>query len=489
MSNNTEPIENEEQPKPAPTPRRNCGTCALRGGKLHVYDWLADLPEPPHASDLVEVQFKNTRKSYYRNSAGISLKKGDLVAVESSPGHDIGEVTLIGRLVYLQMHKNHINPETFEFKRIYRVARQSDIDKWHEAQNLENPTMLESRRIAQDLGLNMKIGDVEYQGDRTKAIFYYIADERVDFRELIKVLADRFHVRIEMKQIGARQEAGRIGGIGPCGRELCCATWMTNFVSVTTHSARVQDLSLNPLKLAGQCGKLKCCLNYELDVYLDALKKFPPTDKPLETGEGTFYFFKYDIFKKIMWYSPQKDKPINIVAVDADHVREVLALNEKGQKPEKLGSSELVAVTEEVGYNNVVELDELTRFDDKISRKRGGKDRRGKDRNRNRPSNNNNGNNANAAQNANGQQQPPKNDGQQRNNGEQRRPNNGGNGNNNNNGNNGGNRQGGHDRRRGKGGDRRGGDQRRPQGGNGNNANNQQNNNAPSAGGDAGNAQ
>ena len=435
MNDNTEPIDFEqevpaESPTPS-TPKRNCGTCALRGGKLHTYDWLSDLPEPPGASDLVEVQFKNTRKSYYRNSAGLALKKGDIVAVESSPGHDIGEVTLLGRLVYLQMHKNRLNPETFEFKRIYRVARQSDIDKWHEAQDLENPTMLESRRIAQDLGLNMKIGDVEYQGDRTKAIFYYIADERVDFRELIKVLAERFHVRIEMKQIGARQEAGRIGGIGPCGRELCCATWMTNFVSVTTHSARVQDLSLNPLKLAGQCGKLKCCLNYELDVYLDALKQFPPIEKPLETGEGTFYFFKYDIFKKIMWYSPQKDKPINIVAVDADHVREVLALNEKGQKPEKLGSSELVAVTEETGYNNVVELDELTRFDDKINRKRGGNNNNdGGRRNRGREHNhqNNNSNNEQRIDNNNANNQQ-RNRGEQR----QRRPE-GGNNNNHQNG-------------------------------------------------------
>ncbi len=472
MNDNTEPIDfDQEAPAESPTPsvpKRNCGTCALRGGKLHTYDWLSDLPEPPGASDLVEVQFKNTRKSYYRNSAGLALKKGDIVAVESSPGHDIGEVTLLGRLVYLQMHKNRINPETFEFKRIYRVARQSDIDKWQEAQDLENPTMLESRRIAQDLGLNMKIGDVEYQGDRTKAIFYYIADERVDFRELIKVLADRFHVRIEMKQIGARQEAGRIGGIGPCGRELCCATWMTNFVSVTTHSARVQDLSLNPLKLAGQCGKLKCCLNYELDVYLDALKQFPPVEKPLETGEGTFYFFKYDIFKKIMWYSPQKDKPVNIVAVDADHVREVLALNEKGQKPEKLGSSELVAVTEETGYNNVVELDELTRFDDKISRKRGGEGgRRNRGRDRNRQNNNNNNANNNVA----GEQQQPRqnNGGEQR----QRRPEGNGNNNGNNRPNNNNNRDHRHGGNRNRGGQQNRQNGNRPNGGNG--GGNQQN--------------
>lgn len=363
----------------APEPVRCCGTPAGRGGKLHVYDWLEDLPAPPNASDLVEVQFKNTRKAYYRNTAAINIHKGDMVAVEAQTGHDIGEVTLIGRLVYLQMHKNHMNPQLYDFKRIYRIARPADLEKWEEAKALEHETMLESRRIAESLNLSMKIGDVEYQGDRTKAIFYYIADGRVDFRELIKVLADRFRVRIEMKQIGARQEAGRIGGIGPCGREMCCASWMTSFVSVTTHSARLQDLSLNPLKLAGQCGKLKCCLNYELDVYLDAIKTFPPTDTPLETGEGTFYFFKYDIFKNIMWYSPQKDAPNNIVAVDADHVREIQEMNRNGQKPDKLGSSQAMIANEDTGYNNVVELDDLTRFDDRNKRKRGkGKPQKGR---------------------------------------------------------------------------------------------------------------
>ncbi len=361
-----------------------CGTRAVRGGKLHTYDWLEDLPTPPNASDLVEVQFKNTRKAYYRNSTGIALKKGDIVAVESSPGHDIGEVTLLGRLVYLQMHKNQINPANYEFKRIFRIARQTDLEKWEEAKSLEHQTMLESRQIAQDLNLDMKIGDVEYQGDRTKAIFYYIADERVDFRELIKVLADRFHVRIEMRQIGARQEAGRIGGIGPCGREMCCASWMTSFVSVSTHSARIQDLSLNPVKLAGQCGKLKCCLNFELSTYLDAIKNFPPTDKPLETGEGTFYFFKYDIFKRLMWYSPQKDSPVNIVAVDADHVVEIQRMNDEGQKPDTLGSKEKSVANDE-GFSNVLELDEdLTRFDGKDNRRN---NRNGHNRPDNRPDN------------------------------------------------------------------------------------------------------
>lgn len=379
MEETFEPDELPQFKPRAEEPPRCFGTPAGRGGKLHVYDWLEDLPAPIGASDLVEVQFKNTRKAYYRNTNAVPLRKGDMVAVEAQTGHDIGQVTLSGRLVYLQMHKNHLNPQTYDFKRIYRIARPADLEKWEEAKALEHDTMLQSRQIAESLNLNMKIGDVEYQGDRTKAIFYYIADGRVDFRELIKVLADRFRVRIEMKQIGARQEAGRIGGIGPCGREMCCASWMTSFVSVTTHSARLQDLSLNPLKLAGQCGKLKCCLNYELDVYLDAVKNFPPTDAPLETGEGTFYFFKYDIFKNIMWYSPQKDAPNNIVAVDADHVREIQEMNRQGQKPEKLGSSQAMIANEDTGYNNVVELDDLTRFDDR-NKHRGGKNRKGKGR-------------------------------------------------------------------------------------------------------------
>lgn len=356
------------------------GTLAVRGGKLHTYDWLDDLPTPPNASDLVEVQFKNTRKAYFRNTTGLSLRNGDIVAVESSPGHDIGTVTLLGRLVYLQMHKNHVNPANYDFKRVYRVAKPADIEKWEEAKDLEHQTMLEARQIAQDLHLSMKIGDVEYQGDRTKAIFYYIADERVDFRELIKVLADRFRVRIEMRQIGARQEAGRIGGIGPCGREMCCATWMTSFVSVSTHSARIQDLSLNPIKLAGQCGKLKCCLNYELSTYVDAIKNFPPTDKPLETSEGTFFFYKYDIFKRLMWYSAQKDSPTNIVAVTADHVAEIQKMNSEGQKPATLGAAQTSVNTDDDGYSGTVELDDdLTRFDGKGGRggRRNGRGGRG----------------------------------------------------------------------------------------------------------------
>ncbi len=346
-------------------PEKKCSSCSSRCGKLDVFDWLGDLPQGGLTSDLVEVQFKNTRKGYFKNSTGIRLQKGDMVAVESSPGHDIGEVTLMGELVALQMKKNNLNAKTYEFKRVYRIAKPADLEKWEEAKGLEHETMLESRRIADRLKLNMKIGDVEYQGDRTKAIFYYIADERVDFRELIKVLADRFKVRIEMRQIGARQEAGRIGGIGPCGRELCCSTWMTNFVSVTTNAARYQEISLNPQKLAGQCGKLKCCLNYELDAYIDAQQDFPDTNIVLEVRDGNFYHFKTDIFKRLMWYTTQKDVPANITEVSVDRVKEVIAMNRRGQRPHQLDDETKAAPAPEVGFANVIGQDDLTRFDDK----------------------------------------------------------------------------------------------------------------------------
>lgn len=347
-------------------PGHKCSSCSSRCGKLDVWDWMADLPQAGPTTDIVEVQFKNTRKGYFRNSTDLRLQKGDMVAVESSPGHDIGEVTLMGELVLLQMKKNNLNPKTYEFKRVYRLAKPVDLEKWEEAKGLEHETMLESRRIAERLRLNMKIGDVEYQGDRTKAIFYYIADERVDFRELIKVLAERFKVRIEMRQIGARQEAGRIGGIGPCGRELCCSTWMTNFVSVTTNAARYQEISLNPQKLAGQCGKLKCCLNYELDAYLDAQQDFPDTHIPLEVLDGNYYHFKTDIFKRIMWFTTQKDIPANLTALSVDRVKEVIAMNRQGKKPAELLDDVNLPVAEKpVGYANVVGQDDLTRFDDK----------------------------------------------------------------------------------------------------------------------------
>ena len=270
--------------------------CGRQDKQLNTYDYLADIPDNDEENDLVEVQFKNTRKGYYRNSNHIPLEKGDIVAVEASPGHDIGVVTLMGRLVPLQMKKANLRPDV-EIKRIYRKAKPVDMEKYEAAKQREHETMIRSRQIANELNMNMKIGDVEYQGDGNKAIFYYIADERVDFRQLIKVLAEAFHVRIEMRQIGARQEAGRIGGIGPCGRELCCATWMTSFVSVATSAARFQDISLNPQKLAGQCAKLKCCLNYEVDSYVEALKRLPSKEIVLETKDGEFYFFKSDILK------------------------------------------------------------------------------------------------------------------------------------------------------------------------------------------------
>lgn len=372
-----------------------CDSCGDRCGKLDVFDWLADLPESVQNCDIVEVQFKNTRKGYYKNSAQLKLAKGDVVAVEASPGHDIGIVSLTGDLVLLQMKKNGVSPDNYEFKRVYRKAKQLDIEKWEEAKGLERETMLESRRIAQNLGLNMKIGDVEYQGDRTKAIFYYIADERVDFRELIKVLADRFKVRIEMRQIGARQEAGRIGGIGPCGRELCCSTWITNFKSVSTTAARYQEISLNPQKLAGQCGKLKCCLNYELDAYIEAQQDFPDTSTPIDTQDGLYFHLKTDVFKRLMWYCSSRDSggSGNIVTLSVDSVKEYLKLNKKGIRIKELEAE--VEVKEkgpsEPGYANVIEEESLTRFDDKAKKGNSNNNRRRKKARRTGKPNNNKG--------------------------------------------------------------------------------------------------
>lgn len=344
--------------------------CSGNCGKLDVCDWLSDLPKSYNTTDFVEVQFKNTRKGFYKNSNELSLTSGDIVAVEASPGHDIGTVTLTGELVLLQMKKNNVSPETFEFKRIYRKAKAVDIDKWKEARAQEQETMLESRNMAMDLNLNMKIGDVEYQGDGTKAIFYYIADERVDFRQLIKVLAERFRVRIEMRQIGARQEAGRIGGIGPCGRELCCSSWMSSFVSVTTQSARYQEISLNPQKLAGQCGKLKCCLNYELNAYLDAQSDFPDTSIPLETTENRYFHFKTDIFKHTMWYSTERGIPVNLLPISVDRVKEVIEINKNNKRVDQLQDAEFETGKKEPDYHNVIEQESLTRFDDKKGSKR-----------------------------------------------------------------------------------------------------------------------
>lgn len=347
------------------------GCSKIQNNKLNTYDWLCDVPDAANATDYVEVQFKNTRKGYYLNSSKIPLEKGDLVAVEASPGHDIGTVTLTGKLVLLQMKKNNVRTgEGNEPKKVYRKAKPTDIEKYEEAKAKEHATMIRSRQIAADLGLNMKIGDVEYQGDGNKAIFYYIADERVDFRQLIKVLAEAFRVRIEMKQIGARQEAGRIGGIGPCGRELCCATWMTSFVSVSTSAARFQDISLNPQKLAGQCAKLKCCLNYEVDCYVEAQKRLPSREITLETKDGEFFFFKADILSNQITYSSDKNIPANLVTISGRRAFEIIGLNKRGIKPDSL--IEEAHRSEPKKPVDLLEQESLTRFDRSRKGKSGG---------------------------------------------------------------------------------------------------------------------
>jgi len=337
-----------------------CKGCGHQNKQLNVFDWLADIPGNAGEQDIVEVQFKNSRKAYYKNSNHLKLEKGDIVAVEASPGHDIGTVTLTGRLVPLQMRKANLKQEA-DIKRIYRKAKPVDMEKYEEAKAKEHDTMIRSRQIALNLNLNMKIGDVEYQGDGNKAIFYYIADERVDFRQLIKVLAETFRIRIEMKQIGARQEAGRIGGIGPCGRELCCATWMTNFVSVSTSAARFQDISLNPQKLAGQCAKLKCCLNYEVDAYVESQKRLPSKEITLETTEGTFYFFKADILKGLITYSSDKNFMANACTITSHRAFEIINMNKQGEKPESLTEGNASNHTQKT--IDLVEQESLTRFD------------------------------------------------------------------------------------------------------------------------------
>ena len=333
--------------------------CGRQNKQLNTYDYLADIPGNAEATDLVEVQFKNTRKGYYHNSNRLPLEKGDIVAVEATPGHDIGVVTLTGRLVPLQIKKANLKSEQ-EIKRVYRKAKPVDMEKYEEAKSREHDTMIRSRQIAKDLGLQMKIGDVEYQGDGNKAIFYYIADGRVDFRQLIKVLAETFHVRIEMKQIGARQEAGRIGGIGPCGRELCCATWMKNFVSVSTGPARYQDISLNPQKLAGQCAKLKCCMNYEVDTYIEAGKRLPSKEITLQTQDAEYYFFKADILAGLVTYSTDKHLAANLVTLTTARVFEIINMNRRGEKPQRLESGE---AAEPAKPADLVEQESLTRFD------------------------------------------------------------------------------------------------------------------------------
>ena len=347
---------------------KGCGGCGSEPrGKLTCYDWLGDIPAGD--CDLVEVQFKNTRKGIYRNSTHLDLAIGDMVAVEAAPGHDIGQVTLTGPLVRLRLRRRSKNEG--EIKRVFRKAKAADLEKYREARAREHETMIRARRIAEKIGLNMKIGDVEFQGDGNKAIFYYIADERVDFRQLIKVLAETFKIRIEMKQIGARQEAGRIGGIGPCGRPLCCSSWMTNFVSVATGAARYQDISLNPQKLAGQCAKLKCCLNFEVDAYVEAVKSLPSKEIRLETADATYFHFKTDIFRRLITYSTDKRMAVNLVTIDADRAFEVIAMNKAGEKPLTLAvEKDEAKPKEKAAYGDLLGQDDLTRFDKKKKKKR-----------------------------------------------------------------------------------------------------------------------
>lgn len=347
--------------------KKSCSNCKCPRGKLFATNWLEGIS---YGDDfqICEVVLKNTRSGFYTNPSRLDLKIGDMVAVEGAPGHDIGRVSMIGRLVRIKMRKAQIPPEDVA-KKVFRIATPTDIEKYEQAIAREQDTMIRSRQIAEELGLNMKIGDVEYQGDGSKAIFYYIADERVDFRKLIRILADTFKVRIEMKQIGARQEAGRIGGIGPCGRPLCCSSWMTNFVSVGTGAARIQDLSMNPQKLAGQCAKLKCCINFEIDAYSEASKKLPPRDAVLETKDGQFYYFKPDILARTITYSTDRNIPANLVTISAKRAFEIIALNRQGIKVDSLDPSQDKEGAER-GFTDLVEQESLTRFDGSKRRKK-----------------------------------------------------------------------------------------------------------------------
>ncbi len=379
--------------------------------KLHETAWLEDYPDNL-PNDIFEVRFKNTRRSYYRNVNGLELHRGDIVAVEASPGHDIGIISLTGDMVARQMRRVGFNPFNGEFKKIYRKAKPYDIERWQESIALEHETMIAARQIAADMGLNMKIGDVEYQGDKVKAIFYYIADERVDFRELIKVFAERFHIRIEMKQIGARQEAGRIGGIGACGRELCCASWISSFSSVTTNAARMQEISLNPQKLAGQCSKLKCCLMYEYDVYADARRDMPRVKEPLQTLDGEYYLIKSDPLAHTMSFSSSRDAIANVITLPVSRVREILSLNRNGRKAETLEGESTPQTVEEPTYRH--EEDSITRFDSKSRRNKRNKrgkaapaGKEGKDNGEAAKPNNNNKDEANGQSHGDGKQSTP----------------------------------------------------------------------------------
>ncbi|MEZ4808002.1 MAG: regulatory iron-sulfur-containing complex subunit RicT [Flavobacteriales bacterium] len=363
------------------------GYCSSSGcNKLGVFDWLTGMPIPggQQPFDGVEVRFKNTRKAFYRNTTGLQLTPGDLVVVDAAPGHDVGMVSLTGELVRAQMERKKVSGETYDLRKVLRIAVQEDIDRWHGARKLEDGTMFASRTMVREAGLDMKVTDVEYQGDGTKAIIYYTAEERIDFRGIVRTMSDRFKVRVEMKQIGSRQEAGRIGGIGSCGRELCCSTWLTDFRSVTTSAARYQQLALNPQKLAGQCGKLKCCLNYELDMYIEAIKSYPSQNAKLKTKQGVGVHMKTDIFTAKMFYGFKRPgEPFISVGFPVDAVRDILAQNKEGIEPEV----DLTAVDEPgekvktPDYENVVGQDDLTRFDRVIKsgrkRSKGKGERRG----------------------------------------------------------------------------------------------------------------
>ena len=363
---------------------KNNGTCSSGGcDKLEVYDWLANLalPEGQQAYDIVEVRFKNSRKSFYRNAQQLSLYAGDIIIVDTSPGYDVGVVSLTGELARIQVRKKEPNFKPFETKKILRIANQEEIDKWIKGRSLEKELMHKARTLALNLNLEMKISDVEYQGDLSKVTFYYTAEGRVDFRQLIKNMADQFKVRIDMRQIGSRQEAARLGGIGTCGRELCCTTWLTDFRSVSTSAARYQQLSLNPQKLAGQCGKLKCCLNYELDSYLDVMKSFPKNENKLQTEKGDAYHFKTDVFKRIMWFGYQGET--GLIALPPERVKEIAKLNREGKRPKELNEFvEKVEKEVEIGYSNVVGQDSLNRFEKSFTK-------RPNNKNRNKNKNNN----------------------------------------------------------------------------------------------------
>jgi cell fate regulator YaaT (PSP1 superfamily) len=375
------------------TPRgcKNNGTCSSGGcNKLEVYDWLANiaLPAGQQVYDIVEVRFKNSRKSFYRNSEGYPLQIGDIVVVEMSPGYDVGVVSVVGELARIQVRKKAPNLKPMETRKILRIAKQEEIDKWIKGRSLEKDLMYKARTLALNLKMEMKISDVEYQGDLSKATFYYTAEGRVDFRQLIKDMADDFRVRIEMRQIGSRQESSRLGGIGSCGRELCCTTWLTDFRSVSTSAARYQQLSLNPQKLAGQCGKLKCCLNYELDMYLDSIKSFPKPETRLHTEKGDAFHFKTDVFKRLMWYSYQGEN--GLIALTPERVKEIVKLNKEGVKPKDLKDFEIVEQKEvEVGYSNVVGQDSVNRFEKNFTKSKNQNRKKKKNRNNQQGNKNN----------------------------------------------------------------------------------------------------